>query len=187
MLLSASHHSCVSEMLILTAFLAARIRANVRRKRRQQADQRHATFADPQSDFLTVLNLWNSVRRAERGAVRQPATQMVSRELSLVPANARMAGTAASAWRSDRGTQIAGSTRHLPSTPICIRPSSPAFWGTSACLMKSASTRGHAALDSLLHPEHRWPQSHRNGWSPQILWRPRDFMRGWSPRSNRNG
>ena len=35
-------------------------------ERRQQADEQHARFADPTSDFLTLLNLWNYLEKQQR-------------------------------------------------------------------------------------------------------------------------
>ncbi len=35
-------------------------------ERRQQADERHARFVDPTSDFLTLLNLWNHVETQQK-------------------------------------------------------------------------------------------------------------------------
>lgn len=60
MLVAADHHRCVTEMLILTAFLASQDPRERPSDAQQQADQRHATFADPRSDFVTVLNLWKT-------------------------------------------------------------------------------------------------------------------------------
>ena len=60
MLLAASHHRCVAEMLILTAFLAAQDPRERPADAQAQADQRHAAFADPRSDFVAVLNLWKA-------------------------------------------------------------------------------------------------------------------------------
>jgi ATP-dependent helicase HrpA len=58
MLIAADHHRCVSEMLVLTAFLASQDPRERPADAQQQADQRHATYADPRSDFATVLKLW---------------------------------------------------------------------------------------------------------------------------------
>jgi ATP-dependent helicase HrpA len=58
MLISADHHRCVSEMLVLAAFLASQDPRERPTDAQQQADQRHATYADPRSDFVTVLKLW---------------------------------------------------------------------------------------------------------------------------------
>ncbi|SDT35588.1 ATP-dependent RNA helicase HrpA [Microterricola viridarii] len=35
-------------------------------ERRQQADEKHARFADPTSDFLSLLNLWNYLEKQQR-------------------------------------------------------------------------------------------------------------------------
>ncbi len=60
MLLAASHHSSLSEMLIIAAFLAAQDPRERPADAQTQADQKHAAFADPRSDFIAVLNLWNA-------------------------------------------------------------------------------------------------------------------------------
>ncbi|MFL6550056.1 MAG: ATP-dependent RNA helicase HrpA, partial [Povalibacter sp.] len=58
MLIAAGHHNCVTELLILSAFLASQDPRERPQDAQQQADQRHATYADPRSDFVTILNLW---------------------------------------------------------------------------------------------------------------------------------
>src|SRR4030095_14022346 len=60
MLLAASHHRRVEEMLIIAAFLAAQDPRERPAEAQAQADQKHATFADPRSDFIAVLNLWKA-------------------------------------------------------------------------------------------------------------------------------
>ena len=60
MLLAASHHRCVAEMLVIAAFLAAQDPRERPADAQAQADQKHAAFADPRSDFIAVLNLWNA-------------------------------------------------------------------------------------------------------------------------------
>ncbi|HEX7012345.1 MAG TPA: ATP-dependent RNA helicase HrpA [Steroidobacteraceae bacterium] len=60
MLLAASHHGCLSEMLTITAFLASQDPRERPADAQAQADEKHATFADPRSDFIAVLNLWNA-------------------------------------------------------------------------------------------------------------------------------
>ena len=60
MLLAASHHNCVTEMLALTAFLETQDPRERPTDAQQQADEKHALFADPRSDFVAVLNLWNA-------------------------------------------------------------------------------------------------------------------------------
>jgi len=60
MLLAASHHRCVAEMLIIAAFLAAQDPRERPAEAQAQADEKHAAFADPRSDFIGVLNLWKA-------------------------------------------------------------------------------------------------------------------------------
>ncbi|HEY7641859.1 MAG TPA: ATP-dependent RNA helicase HrpA [Steroidobacteraceae bacterium] len=60
MLLAASHHRCVAEMLILTSFLAAQDPRERPAEAQAEADAKHAAFADPRSDFIAVLNLWQA-------------------------------------------------------------------------------------------------------------------------------
>jgi len=58
MLIAADHHRCVSEMLVIAAFLASQDPRERPADAQQQADQRHAAYADPRSDFMTVVKLW---------------------------------------------------------------------------------------------------------------------------------
>lgn len=62
MLLAASHHNCVTEMLIITSFLEAQDPRERPSDAQQQSAQKHALFADARSDFMTVLNLWKAFR-----------------------------------------------------------------------------------------------------------------------------
>src|SRR5262249_46863876 len=68
MLLAASHHNCVTEMLIITAFLEAQDPRERPSDAQQQSAQKHALFADARSDFVTVLNLWRAFK--EQSAAR---------------------------------------------------------------------------------------------------------------------
>src|SRR5580692_9272011 len=58
MLLAAARLRCLSEMLIITAFLAAQDPRERPAEAQMQADEAHAGYADARSDFVTVLNLW---------------------------------------------------------------------------------------------------------------------------------
>ncbi len=60
MLHAAGHHGCLAEMLVIAAFLGAQDPRERPTDAQQQADQQHAKFADPRSDFIAVLNLWNA-------------------------------------------------------------------------------------------------------------------------------
>jgi ATP-dependent helicase HrpA len=58
MLLAAARLHCLSEMLIITAFLAAQDPRERPAEAQTQAAEAHASQADPRSDFVTVLRLW---------------------------------------------------------------------------------------------------------------------------------
>ena len=60
MLLAASHHHCLKEMLTITAFLEAQDPRERPSDAQQQADEKHALFADQRSDFVSILNLWRA-------------------------------------------------------------------------------------------------------------------------------
>jgi ATP-dependent helicase HrpA len=60
MLLAATRHNCLTEMLIIAAFLEAQDPRERPADAQQHAAQQHALFADRRSDFITVLNLWRA-------------------------------------------------------------------------------------------------------------------------------
>ncbi|MBC7982424.1 MAG: ATP-dependent RNA helicase HrpA, partial [Candidatus Obscuribacterales bacterium] len=60
MLLAAAHHACLNEMLVIASFLEVQDPRERPNDAQQQADQAHAQFADPRSDFIAVLNIWKS-------------------------------------------------------------------------------------------------------------------------------
>lgn len=58
MILAAAEEGCLSEVLVIAAALAIQDPRDRPLEKQQAADQRHAQFADPQSDFLACLKLW---------------------------------------------------------------------------------------------------------------------------------
>ncbi|CAN5154104.1 ATP-dependent RNA helicase HrpA [soil metagenome] len=66
MLVEAKRHGVVREVAAIVAGLSIQ---DVRERplaKRPQADQAHARFADPTSDFLTLLALWNHLEEKQR-------------------------------------------------------------------------------------------------------------------------
>jgi len=59
MLIGAQKTHAVAEVLIITTALAVQDPRDRPRDKQQAADERHARFSDPQSDFMALLNLWN--------------------------------------------------------------------------------------------------------------------------------
>jgi ATP-dependent helicase HrpA len=60
MLLAAARGRCLAEMLVIAAFLETQDPRERPAEMQQQADEKHALFADGRSDFISVLNLWRA-------------------------------------------------------------------------------------------------------------------------------
>jgi ATP-dependent helicase HrpA len=75
MLVEAHRHGALAEMLVLAAALSIQDPRERPSDKQQAADEKHAAFADPKSDLVTLLNLWGEYRkqRAEltRSALRR--------------------------------------------------------------------------------------------------------------------
>ncbi len=66
MVVEAKKHGVVREVAVIVAALSIQ---DVRERplaKRPQADQAHARFADPTSDFLSFLALWNHLEEQQR-------------------------------------------------------------------------------------------------------------------------
>jgi len=61
-LFEAGRQRCLAEALVIAAFLSIQDPRERPADQTEAADQAHAGFADPRSDFVTVLNLWDSSR-----------------------------------------------------------------------------------------------------------------------------
>ncbi|ROR90481.1 ATP-dependent RNA helicase HrpA [Nocardioides aurantiacus] len=70
MILEADRLGCLREVLVITAALSIQDPRERPVEHRAHADQLHARFRDPRSDFLTWLNLWRHLkaRQAEMGS-----------------------------------------------------------------------------------------------------------------------
>jgi ATP-dependent helicase HrpA len=66
MILEASHHGCLREVLIITAALSIQDPRERPADAREAADASHRRFAEPGSDFLAFLTLWGYVHDQQR-------------------------------------------------------------------------------------------------------------------------
>lgn len=66
MILAADRQGCLREVLVIAAALSIQDPRERPEEQRARADQLHARFRDPRSDFLTWLNLWRHVREQQR-------------------------------------------------------------------------------------------------------------------------
>ena len=64
MLVAANGHGCLREMLVIAAFLGIQDPRERPADQRAAADNAHALFADPKSEFAGILKLWDAYREA---------------------------------------------------------------------------------------------------------------------------
>ncbi|MDD2660240.1 MAG: ATP-dependent RNA helicase HrpA [Methylococcales bacterium] len=60
MLIAAAHEYCLTEAAIIVSALSVQDPREKPADKMQQADAKHAAFRHPESDFLTLLNIWNT-------------------------------------------------------------------------------------------------------------------------------
>ena len=66
MVLEAASNGCVREVMIIAAALSIQDPRERPAEKQQAADQQHARFADPTSDFLAYLNLWEYLSERQK-------------------------------------------------------------------------------------------------------------------------
>lgn len=66
MILASGHNDCLREVLIIASALAINDPRERPVEEQQHADQLHARFADPDSDFLSWLHLWDYLHEERR-------------------------------------------------------------------------------------------------------------------------
>ncbi|MEP4889216.1 MAG: ATP-dependent RNA helicase HrpA [Aliiglaciecola sp.] len=62
MVVEAGHNNCVSELIIIAAGLSIQDPRERPQDKRAAADQQHEKYADKQSDFVSLLNLWQDFK-----------------------------------------------------------------------------------------------------------------------------
>jgi len=60
MLIAAAHEHCLTEVAIIVSALSVQDPREKPADKMQQADAKHVAFRHPESDFLTLLNIWNT-------------------------------------------------------------------------------------------------------------------------------
>ena len=66
MVLEAEKNGCVREVMVIASALSIQDPRERPADKQQQADEKHRRFADPESDFLSYLNLWNYLREQQK-------------------------------------------------------------------------------------------------------------------------
>lgn len=66
MLIEAGRYNAVAEVLIIIAGLSIQDPRERPQDKQQQADTAHAEFTDKDSDFISILNLWNAIKQQQQ-------------------------------------------------------------------------------------------------------------------------
>ncbi|MEU4695801.1 ATP-dependent RNA helicase HrpA [Nonomuraea dietziae] len=66
MVLEAEKNGCVREVMVIASALSIQDPRERPSDKQQQADEKHRRFADPESDFLSYLNLWNYLKDKQK-------------------------------------------------------------------------------------------------------------------------
>ena len=66
MVLEADRNGCLREVMIVTAALSIQDPRERPVEKQQQADQMHARFADKESDFSTILRMWDYLQEQQK-------------------------------------------------------------------------------------------------------------------------
>jgi ATP-dependent helicase HrpA len=80
MVVEANKLGCVEEVLVIVAALSIQDPRERPTEERAAADQAHARFAVPGSDFLTLLELWRWIRTQQREHTRSAFRRRLKRE-----------------------------------------------------------------------------------------------------------
>ncbi len=64
MLIAAKHHGCLREVMIIAAYLSIQEPRERPGDAREAADRAHAEFIDAQSEFVSILKLWDAYKTA---------------------------------------------------------------------------------------------------------------------------
>ena len=80
MVLASGQLACLEEVLVIAAALAVQDPRERPADKRQQADQLHARFRHPQSDFISWLNLWRYYEEQRQALSQNQLRKLCQRE-----------------------------------------------------------------------------------------------------------
>ena len=144
MILEADRLGCLREVLVITAALSIQDPRERPVEQRARADQLHARFRDPRSDFMAWLNLWRHLRDEAEGDGLERLPADVPRGAPELPARAGVAGlrVPAAAGGQAGGAQAGRLGQHGPRrTPTAsTRRCCPGCSRTSGCATATGAT-----------------------------------------------
>ncbi|MGC1208939.1 MAG: ATP-dependent RNA helicase HrpA [Ornithinimicrobium sp.] len=80
MLVEADRNGALAEVLVIASALSIQDPRERPSEKRAQADQQHARFKDDDSDFITLLNLWNYLKQQQKALSGSAFRRMCKRE-----------------------------------------------------------------------------------------------------------
>ena len=80
MVLAAAEHGCLEELLVIASALAIQDPRERPAEKQQQADQAHARFRHPRSDFMAWLNLWRYYEEQRQDLSANQLAKLCKRE-----------------------------------------------------------------------------------------------------------
>lgn len=80
MVLAASEQDCLQEILVITSALTAQDPRERPAEKQQQADQMHARFRHPRSDFMAWLSLWRYYEEQRQSLSQNQLRKLCQRE-----------------------------------------------------------------------------------------------------------
>lgn len=140
MMLEARTRGALAEVLVIAAALSVQDVRDRPLHEQAQADQAHARFDDPHSEFSSYLRLWHWLHDARAGrAVAQTRQEMDAATARLVPPSAQTPPSPASSTGTRPGTA-------QPQSGTRARPQRSAAWLPVAQRSSGATPTGHAPV-----------------------------------------
>ena len=66
MVLESQKHGAVREVMIITAGLSIQDPRERPSEKKQASDEKHRRFADKESDFMSLVNLWDHLKEQQK-------------------------------------------------------------------------------------------------------------------------
>jgi ATP-dependent helicase HrpA len=173
----------LEEVLVIAAGLTIQDPRERPSEHQQAADTAHARFADENSDFLALLNLWRYVTEQQEALSGSQFRRTLKREFlhylrirewqdlyGQLRSTARRLGMATGELATEpdeRGVHTALLAGLLSHVGLQVEETKGLTGGAAA-----GSTSAPATRASFSPPAPRWRRSRRAGWSPPSWWRP---------------
>ena len=209
MIIESGKQGCAREVLVIAAALSIQDPRERPTDNQQAADTAHRRFAQPESDFLAFVALWDYLAERQRelsgsafrrlcraeflNYLRVREWQDLHGQLSSLTRDLGINTKTSSSERVRVHTALLAGLLSQVGMKVVLAPAKPGSAGRarraapSAAGARCRSTWAPAARSSPSSPARAWPASRRTGSSRPSWWRPRGCGRGPSPRSSRSG